>query len=156
MKLLGPTLHGAFDYGLALAFVWMPGILGFTYTAANLSQSIGVAYLVLSILTRYPLGLVAAIPFAWHGVLEALMAGSWIALPWVFGFAGTDAAARSFFVLAGAGLLLVALLTDYRPVPLQPIRAERRRAPVDRRQYARAVATERRLRATDRRRYADG
>jgi hypothetical protein len=41
------------------------------------------------------------------------MAASWIAMPWLFGFASHDAA-RNFFIAAGVGLLVVAALTDYR------------------------------------------
>jgi hypothetical protein len=86
MKLLTPTLHGALDYALALAFLFMPGVLGFPNLAANLSQLIGLAYLGVSLLTRYPLGALKLIPFPVHGVLEAIMAASWIVLPWVLGF----------------------------------------------------------------------
>src|SRR3954471_17513322 len=106
LKVLNPTIHGALDYALALAFIFAPGVLGFPHAAAVLSQIIGVIYLGASLLTRYPLGALRVIPFPVHGVIESLMALAWIVMPWVFGFAN-HVAARTFFVVAGIGLLAV-------------------------------------------------
>lgn len=151
LKVLNPTIHGALDYALALAFLFMPGVLGFTNAAASLSQIIGVAYLGASLLTRYPLGALKLIPFPLHGLLESIMAATWIAIPWVFGFAD-DAAARNFFVIAGVGLLAVAALTDYRGGTSPAYSGEERRHRlVDRRQRSLAVRMDRRDGGRDRR-----
>lgn len=112
-KTLDPKTHGVLDYCLAAAFLLAPAIFGFSDVAATVSYVIGVLYVGTSLLTRYPLGAVKLIPFPVHGVLESVMAAAWIILPWALGFAG-DAAARNFFVVAGVGLLVVALLTDYK------------------------------------------
>lgn len=112
-KALDPKTHGILDYGLAVAFLLAPALFGFTEVAATTSYVIGVVYIGTSLLTRYPLGALKVIPFPVHGVLESVMAVAWIILPWAFGFAG-DTAARNFFVIAGVGLLVVALLTDYK------------------------------------------
>lgn len=112
-KVLDPKTHGVLDYALAVMFLLAPSLFGFTETAATLSYVIGVAYIGTSLLTRYPLGAIKVIPFPTHGVLESVMAAAWIVMPWLFGFSA-DAAARNFFVIAGVGLLVVALLTDYR------------------------------------------
>lgn len=154
IKVLNPTVHGVLDYVLALAFVIAPGLAGFSGNAASLSMLIGVVYLGASLLTRYPLGAIKMIPFPVHGAIEAVMAASWIAMPWLLGFAG-DAAARNFFVAAGIGLLAVAALTDYRATGAQQYAGdERRQRMVDRRQRALAVAVNRRAGQLDRRGYA--
>lgn len=111
-KALNPKVHGMLDYGLVALFLLAPSLFSFTETAATVSYVIGILYLATSLLTKYPLGAVKLIPFPTHGVIESIMAVSWIALPWVFGFAG-DAAARNFFIVAGIGLLAVVALTDY-------------------------------------------
>ena len=112
-KLLKPSIHGILDYGLAFFFFLAPGLFGFTDVAATLSYIIGAAYLAVSLLTRYPLGVFKVIPFPTHGVLESIMAASWIVMPWLFGFA-SDPAARNFFVIAGIALLGVVAITDYK------------------------------------------
>jgi hypothetical protein len=75
------------DYGLALFFFLAPSIFGFSDLPATLSYVIGAAYIVVSLLTRYPLGVWKVIPFPTHGVLETIMAVSWVAMPWLLGFA---------------------------------------------------------------------
>jgi hypothetical protein len=153
-KALNPTVHGVLDYALALAFLLAPGLVDFSDTAANLSYVIGIVYLGASLLTRYPLGAIHMIPFPLHGVIEAIMAASWIAMPWLFGFAG-DPAARNFFVAAGIGLLVVAALTDYRAASVRSYAGDERRSNlIDRRQRALTVAVDRRIGGFDRREYA--
>lgn len=154
IKVLNPTIHGVLDYALAIAFVVAPGLVGFSDNAASLSTLIGIVYLGASLLTRYPLGAIKMIPFPVHGAIEAVMAVSWIAMPWLLGFAG-DTAARNFFVAAGIGLLAVAALTDYRAIGAHLYAGEeRRQRMIDRRQRALAVAAERRAGQFDRRTYA--
>jgi hypothetical protein len=143
-KILNPTIHGVLDYALALAFLAAPGWLGFSDTAASLSYILGVIYLAASSLTKYPLGAIKMIPFPVHGVLEAIMAACWIVMPWVFGYAA-DTAARNFYVIAGFGLLLIALLTDYKATgPRSGYADERRHHMIDRRQRSMPVALDRR------------
>jgi hypothetical protein len=161
LKILNPTIHGALDYALALTFLFIPGVLGFPHAAAVLSQIFGVIYIGASLLTRYPLGALRLIPFPVHGVIESIMAVTWIVIPWIFGF-GNHAPARSFFLLAGVGLLAVVFVTDYqatgagRAAGLAHRNEERRHRLVDRRERMLAVATERRRQQFDRRSYAGG
>jgi hypothetical protein len=151
MRLIKPLPHAVLDYALAALFFAAPSLLGFPLAEPrDLSYTVGTLYVAASLFTRYPLGIVRLIPFPVHGVLESLMAASWIAAPWAFGFAGQPAA-RNFFVAAGAGLLLVAALTDYRVAePAQG--AERRRGAKDRRMLPAQVALERRMAVAPRRR----
>jgi hypothetical protein len=155
MKLLNPLAHGVLDYALAAAFLVLPGVLGFSPEAASISRIIGISYLGVSLLTKYPLGALKLIPFPVHGVLESLMAASWIVLPWLAGFQD-DSAGRTFFMIAGVGLLLVAALTDYKASGAHTAfrGAERRNAMLDRRQRYLAVSRERRMGPSDRRIYS--
>jgi hypothetical protein len=154
MKILSPTTHGVLDYLLAIAFLAAPAFFGFeSETAASLARIIGIAYLAVSFLTRYPLGALKWIPFPVHGVLEAIMAAAWIVMPWLFGFAG-DVAARNFFIIAGAALLAVCAITNYRAADYAyGPGGHERRAMSDRRRRVIPVATDRRI-GYDRRTYA--
>ena len=142
MKILKPLWHGVLDYGLAFAFLIAPSVLGFQSEAArSLSQAIGATYIVASLLTRYPLGIVKLIPFPAHGVLETIAALSWIAMPYFAGFSA-DRAARNFFLSAGIALVLVVGITDYRAATAG---GERRTGKKDRRLRMNHVGAERRL-----------
>ncbi len=124
-KVLDAKIHGILDYGLAALFLLAPMLFNFSQTAATVSYVIGVVYIGAALLTKYPLGAIKLIPFPTHGVLESIMAASWLVLPWIFGFSA-DAAARNFFIVAGLGLLLVAFLTDYRSAYVETRRATAR------------------------------
>lgn len=151
MKILNPKAHGVLDYALAIAFLIVPGIFGFTDSAATLSYVIGVVYIVASLITRYPLGAFKLLPFPVHGVIETIMAVAWLVMPWLFGFAD-DAAARNWFLLAGIALLAVAAMTDYRAAEARVYEGEDRRQGLnDRRRRSMAVARERRMGLGDRR-----
>ena len=155
MKPINPLLHGVLDYGLIAAFLLLPGVLDFSQEAASISRIIGVAYLGASLLTKYPLGALKLIPFPVHGILESIMAASWIVLPWVLGFQD-DSAARTFFMVAGVGLLLVAALTNYRAsgAHTRYRGRERRHTMIDRRERYLTVTRERRMGPSDRRIYS--
>ena len=151
-KVLSPTTHGVLDYLLAIAFLAAPAFFGFdSENAATLSRVIGVAYLAVSFITRYPLGALTWIPFPVHGALEAIMAAAWIVMPWLFGFAD-DVMARNFFIVAGVGLLLVVALTDYKAAE-RGYTGHERRSMGERRKRALAVPHDRRI-GYDRRTYA--
>ena len=153
MKILSPYVHGLLDYALGAVFLLAPSLLGMDSTAAGLAHAIGIALIVVSLITRYPLGLFKLMPFPVHGVLESLMAVAWIAAPWLLGFSA-DAAGRNFFVVAGIGLLAVVAMTNYRGA--ESLRASwtgpnRRIAVGERRHLSLAMLDERR-RNPDRRR----
>lgn len=153
-RVINPTVHGVLDYALALAFILAPRLADFSLPATRISTIIGVVYLGASLFTRYPLGAIRMIPFPLHGLIESILAASWIVMPWLFGFAD-DAVARNFFIAAGVGLLLVAALTDYQSTERQSFEGEERRhALIDRRQRVLQVAVDRRVGQFERRGYA--
>ncbi|MGE5641311.1 MAG: hypothetical protein ACM30H_14570 [Clostridia bacterium] len=137
MKLIAPFPHAILDYSLAVLFLVAPPLLRFESAGAiGLARGIGAVYVVAALLTRYPLGALPLIPFPVHGVLEALMALVWIALPWIAGFSD-EAAARNFYCVAGAALLMLAWLTDYEAAGAPASGDERRRRTTDRRRHGR-------------------
>ena len=154
LKVLDSRLHGALDYLLGTAFIVAPAALELAYPAEPLAYITGSIYLGVALFTRYPFGMLELIPYPINGLIEALLAACWICMPWLFGFAH-DAFARNFYVGAGAAVLAVLLLTDYRSTRASVWhREERRHAFIDRRQRALHMRGERRRGPRDRRGYA--
>lgn len=114
MRFVSPRVHGVLDYLFAALFLLAPFMLEFRSDAAKLAAfAFGGALLSMSVLTRYPLGVLRLIPFQVHGYAELVGAAVLLILPWAAGFAGFGAT-RNFFL--GTGIVLFGLwaTTDYK------------------------------------------
>lgn len=115
MRLLSPMVHGYIDYVASGVFALAPAIFMIEGVppAVMGCYVISGALLVVSLMTRYPLGVVPLVPFTVHGAAELLGAPVIVAYPWIAGFE-RFAVARNFYIVAGAGVFLLWLITDYR------------------------------------------
>jgi uncharacterized membrane protein len=113
MKILNPRAHGYIDYVAVALLALAPSLFGFGGIAATLCYLLAVVQLGMSLVTAYPTSIAKLIPFTIHGAVELATAVFLVAAPWLFGFAGVDAA-RNFFIAGGIGLLLVYFVTDYK------------------------------------------
>ena len=114
MKLISPAVHGILDYMTCAFFAAAPSLFGLTGAYATVCYFLAGGYLVISLLTNMPLGLLKAIPFWLHGKLELASGPVFIISPWLFGFA-ENATARNLFVGAGIVFLVVYALTQWYP-----------------------------------------
>lgn len=132
MKLVSPRVHGVLDYLFAALFLLAPAWLDFATRTGRISAFvIGGTILILSLLTRYPLGVLRVVPFPVHGRIEFVASLALIALPWLGRF--QDAiVARNFFVGTGVVLFGLWLVTDYKAAELGEPRTFTRRAAVGR------------------------
>jgi hypothetical protein len=112
-RILTPTAHGVLDYLVALAFLLAPTLFDFGDRATVVSYLVAATHAIVSLITRYPLGVFRLIAFPTHGLIETLAAVGVIAFPWLLQFS-SDEPARNFFVVVGLTVLLVVVLTDYR------------------------------------------
>ena len=113
-KLLSPRTHGVLDYVTVAVFALAPTLLGLDGLAAMLSYVLAVVHLAMTLLTAFPLGVVARIPFSLHGTVE-LIVGAALVLAGSFLFEGPE---RMFYLVMGAVILLVYLTTDYKGSPV--------------------------------------
>ena len=113
MHSLKPRLHSYLDYAAIVFLFLAPSLFSLDGTPATLLYSVAIAYLGLVLLTAYPGGALRVIPFTIHGAIEFITAIGLIASPWLFQFAA-DGIARNLFVILGASLFVVWLVTDYR------------------------------------------
>lgn len=113
MKLIPPGIHGVADYSSALALILVALIVGGSTEAVATGIAIGAVVLSLSLVTRYPLGVVKMVPFKVHSLGDYAAAAALIALPFALGFNDTDQGLSIFYVVVGVALLAGSLITDY-------------------------------------------
>lgn len=109
-KLLDGRKHGYIDYAYGAVLLLAPTLFGIRESAGALCYMMGAAVLILSLLTRYPLGAIKAIPFTAHGWVELVAAFFMLASISLFGFEGV---AYNFFMVMSIAVMAVWFLTDY-------------------------------------------
>ena len=105
------NIHAYLDYPVAIALMTLPFILGLGQSnplALWLSVATGIAAFVLTVLTDHHLGLIRVLPYKLHLTVDLIVGLIFLAAPFVFGFAGLDAA---FYWLNGAAVVAVISLS---------------------------------------------
>ena len=115
MKIVSPRIHGYFDFLTVVIFLLAPTLLGLSELPAMFAYALAGVHLIVTLASDFPFGVVKLIPFTIHGWIERLVGPSLIALPFIFGFAGEEAA-RNFYVAMGLVVIVLGLLTDYKGV----------------------------------------
>jgi hypothetical protein len=115
VKLLPAWFHAVADYGVGIALV-----VGAALTTSAPDKAVatgivvGVVVLAVSMLTKYPLGVVKLLPFTVHSAGDYLAALLLIAGPFVVGFDGSRGGLTAFYIVAGVAVLAVSLITNYQ------------------------------------------
>jgi hypothetical protein len=78
---------------------------------------IGLVVLVVSMLTKYPLGVVKVLPFTVHSAGDYLAAALLVLSPFALGFNSSDSGLTAFYIAAGIAVLAVSLITNYQYSP---------------------------------------
>lgn len=113
MKVLGAFSHGIIDYLMVILLAVGPGVAGFTGRQATMCYGLAAVHFLLTIITRFPLGVLKTLPFWLHGTIEIIVAVLLIILPWLANFsAGVHS--RNFFVAIGVLIAVIWALTNYR------------------------------------------
>lgn len=125
-RAIGGGTHGLIDYATVIFFAAGPSVAGFNGRQATICYALAVVHLLLTLVTRFPLGAVKVVGFPIHGAIELLVGLLLIVLPWLANFsAGVHS--RDFFVAIGVLILLVWGITDYRDLRNRPIAAPKPR-----------------------------
>lgn len=119
MNVLNARLHGIIDYLVVALFALAPTLFAFDGTPQMLCYVLAGVHFTMSVLTAYPLGAIKLIPFPIHGWIEAIVAPTLAALPWLFGFSQTETA-RNFFLVAAGLVAVVFIITDYKAAEAAP------------------------------------
>lgn len=111
LRFVTRTIHAYLDYPVAAALMGLPFLLGLGESnplALWLSVATGIAALVLTVLTDHHLGLIRVLPYKLHLTVDLIVGITFLAAPFLFGFAGLDSA---FYLLNGAAVVAVISLT---------------------------------------------
>ena len=113
MRVLSARIHGYLDFVIVLILVIAPFVVGLGGSPALIAWLIAAAHLLLSLATRYPMGVWRVIPFVVHGLIELAVAAFFAALPCTAGYS-PGSPARRFYVTMAALVFLLWVLTDYK------------------------------------------
>ena len=115
VKLLPAWFHAVADYGVGITLIVAAAL---TTSAPDKAVAtgivVGAVVLAVSLLTRYPLGVVKVLPFTVHSAGDYLAAALLILGPFVLGFDGSPGGLTAFYIAAGAAVLAVSLITNYQ------------------------------------------
>lgn len=111
-KFIGPTAHGAIDYGFVMIQSLAPSFFHLRGSARVLCYAFAASQGILNALTDHPLGMKRVVPLRVHGQLETPFVPSLLLLPLATG-ALRQQNARRYFVSFFSIALANYMLTDY-------------------------------------------
>jgi hypothetical protein len=112
MRILGARIHGVIDLVIAVVFLLAPVFVGLGGRPAAISYTLGIVHLVLTLLTRFPMGIRKVIPFVVHGIIELIVGVALLLLPSFDGYSPGSPAQR-FYLFMGGSILVIWALTAY-------------------------------------------
>jgi len=117
VRLLPAWFHAIADYAVGLTLIVVPLAVGGSGLAVATGVVVGSVVLLVSMLTRYPLGVAKVLPFTVHSAGDYLAAALLVLAPFALGFTDTDGGLSAFYVIAGLAVLAVSMITNYQYSP---------------------------------------
>ena len=117
VRLLPAWLHAIADYAVAAALIVVPLAAGGSDEAVAAGVVIGSVVAIVSMMTKYPLGVVKVLPFTIHSAGDYLATALLFLSPFALGFDGSDSGLSAFYLVAGVAVLGVSLITNYQYSP---------------------------------------
>src|SRR5436190_19374913 len=114
VRLLPAWFHAIADYAVGLGLVIIAIAVGGSGKAVAAGVIVGATVLVVSMFTRYPLGVAKVLPFTVHSAGDYLAAALLVLSPFVLNFHNTDRGLTAVYVVAGIAVLVVSLVTNYQ------------------------------------------
>ena len=117
VRLLPAWFHAVADYAVGALLIIVALAVGGSAGAVGTGVVVGATVLAVSMLTRYPLGVVKVLPFTLHSAGDYLAAALLLGAPWALDFSSGDGGLTAFYVAAGIAVLAVSLITNYQYSP---------------------------------------
>jgi hypothetical protein len=116
-RLLPAWFHAIADYAVAAALIIVAAVAGGSGKSVGAGVAIGAVVLAVSMLTSYPLGVIKVLPFKIHSAGDYLAAVLLVVAPFALNFNSSDTGLTAFYIVAGAAVLGVSLVTNYQYSP---------------------------------------
>ena len=117
VKILPAWFHAIADYAVGILLIAVALVDNGSTGAVATGVVVGAVVLVVSALTRYPLGIVKVLPFPVHSAGDYLAAALLIVAPFALNFSGAEGGMAAFYVVMGVAVLAVSLITNYQYSP---------------------------------------
>ena len=117
VRLLPAWLHAVADYAVGGTLIIAALAVGGSNKAVAAGVVVGAVVLAVSMLTKYPLGVVKVLPFTVHSAGDYLAAALLLAAPFTLHFNKTDGGLTALYVGGGIAVLAVSLITNYQYAP---------------------------------------
>lgn len=117
VRLLPAWFHAIADYAVGATLIIVAVAAGGPGKAVGTGVAVGAVVLAVSMLTRYPLGVVKVLPFTVHSAGDYLASAILIAAPFALNFQSSDTGLAAFYVASGVAVLAVSLITNYQYSP---------------------------------------
>jgi len=117
VKLLPAWFHAFADYAVGILLIVVALVNDGSAGAVATGVVVGAVVLLVSALTRYPLGIAKVLPFTIHSAGDYLAAALLLVAPFALGFTDTDGGLAAFYVVAGIAVAAVSLITNYQYNP---------------------------------------
>jgi hypothetical protein len=113
-RFLPAWFHAIADYAVGVTLIVVALAVGGSVKTVGVGVVVGAVVLAVSMLTRYPLGVVKVLPFKLHSAGDYLAAALLVAAPFALSFDHSDPGLSVFYVVAGVAVLAVSLITNYQ------------------------------------------
>jgi hypothetical protein len=117
VRILPAWFHGLADYAVGALLIIVALAVGGSAGAVATGIVVGATVLAVSSLTKYPLGVAKVLPFTIHSAGDYLAAALLVAAPFALNFYDGDTGLAVFYLIAGAAVLAVSLVTNYQYSP---------------------------------------
>ena len=117
VRLLPAWLHAVADYAVGSLLIIVSLAVGGSAGAVATGVVVGATVLVVSMLTRYPLGVAKVLPFTVHSAGDYLAAALLLVAPFALNFNDGDRGLSIYFIVNGLAVLAVSLITNYQYNP---------------------------------------
>lgn len=113
LRLVPASIHAVGDYAAGIVLL-LAGLLADASDEAKATGIVlGAVLIVVSLLTRYPLGVLRVIPFPVHSAGDYVGGLAAIIAPFALDFFDGDEGLSALYIIVGVVVIALSLVTDY-------------------------------------------